>query len=132
MFFTFNKLWNHHPYPDSPCNKALFANQCAIRMGVALEKSNVDTSTFDKMYPRRRCYPALKHSPAHILAAQELANWIDQEHNQFGRKKVYTKDALESLKGQKGIVFIMNVNLSLDLPCRQSTCHLKWKGLSRG
>ena len=70
MIIKFSKLWANHPYPNSPCDKTLFGNKCAIRMGVALEKSGVDTSSFDSMYPQRRCYPGLKHNPGHILAAQ--------------------------------------------------------------
>lgn len=67
-------VWNNHPFPDSPCSTKHFVNQCAIRMGVALEKSGVDTTSFDRLYPNRRCYKNLTHSPKHILAAQELAN----------------------------------------------------------
>tara|TARA_B100001059_G_scaffold43554_1_gene35710 strand:+ start:211177 stop:211524 length:348 start_codon:yes stop_codon:yes gene_type:complete len=78
-------------------------------MGVALELSGVDTSSFDTKYPQRRCYPGLNHSPRHILAAQELANWLDDAgNNAFGSKRVIRGGALESLKGKKGIVFIMN------------------------
>lgn len=109
MVVKFDTLWRNHPYPNSPCDRALFTNQCAIRMGVALEKSGVDTSGFDRKYPQRRCYPGLNHSPKHILAAQELANWIDaSDNNLFGNKAVYTSDATEALKGKKGIVFVMN------------------------
>ena len=109
MLVQFSKLWKNHPYPKFPCDRGLFANQCAIRMGVALELSGVDTSSFDIKYPQRRCYPGLNHSPRHILAAQELANWLDDSgNNAFGSKRVIRGGALESLKGKKGIVFIMN------------------------
>lgn len=105
----FNKLWVNHPYPSNPCDKTLFANQCAIRMGVSLVVSVIDISSFDKMYPQRRCYPSLKHTPRHILAAQELANWIDSANCRFfGNKQVLKNDALSVLKDKKGIVFIMN------------------------
>lgn len=109
MIIQFSKLWKNHPYPNSPCDKSLFQNQCAIRMGVSLEKSGIDTSSFDTMYPQRRCYPGLKHSPRHILAAQELANWIDSPNcKEFGTKKVINGEALSALKDKKGIIFIMN------------------------
>jgi hypothetical protein len=78
-------------------------------MGVSLEASGIDISSFDKMYPQRRCYPGLKHTPRHILAAQELANWIDSASCTFvGNKQVLKNDALSVLKDKKGIVFIMN------------------------
>lgn len=60
-------------------------------MGVAMEKSGIDTSSFDKKYPNRRCYPGLKHSPNHILAAQELANWMKEKITIFGKHKIYKK-----------------------------------------
>lgn len=105
---SFQKLWDNHPYPDSPCDTSTFPNQCAIRMGVALERSNVDTSSFDVMYPKRRCYPSFNHTPRHILAAQELANWLTTLTDIVGipekRKGVTSGD----YGGKKGIVFIKN------------------------
>lgn len=104
----FHSLWRHHPYPDSPCDRETFRNQCAIRMGVALEKAGVDTSSFDAMYPDRRCYPGFEHAPRHILAAQELANWIKGNPNVFGRAEKHVRTTSEDFAGRKGIVFIKN------------------------
>ena len=105
----FNKLWINHPYPADPCNRKEFTNQCAIRMGVAIEKSGIDTSSFDEMYPNRRCYPGFNHSPRHILAAQELANWIKTKKSIFGAVKTYKKGATSAdFTDKKGIVFIVN------------------------
>lgn len=104
----FAKLWKNHPYPSNPCSKAHFPNQCAIRMGVALEETGIDTSSFDTKYPRRRCYPGFKHSPKHILAAQELANWMDVNPNIFGQKSVIREQRKSGLEGRKGIIFIKN------------------------
>jgi hypothetical protein len=105
---SFQSLWDNHPFPESPCDTKTFLNQCAIRMGVALEKAHVDTTSFDIMYPRRRCYPGFKHSPRHILAAQELANWLETQTSVVGtpekRKKVTSGD----YGGRKGIVFVRN------------------------
>ena len=103
----FNQLWVHHPGEAFPCDKATFPNQCAIKMGVALEKSGVNTSTFDIKYPNRRCYSGFKHSPGHILAAQELASWMKGEKTIFGDVANVDKTQLDKfLKGKKGIVFI--------------------------
>lgn len=104
----FANLWKNHPYPQSPCNTSLFENQCAIRMGVALEKTGVDTSGFDKKFPQRRCYPGLKHSPRHILAAQELASWLDSPPYFFGTKEVIKTNRAAKLKDRKGIIFVQN------------------------
>jgi len=104
----FNNLWKHHPYPDFPCDEDTFRNQCAIRMGVSLEKSGVDTSSFDTMFPNRRCYPGFKHNPKHILAAQQLADWILTKNEIFGnvvkKSDVTSKDYI----AKKGVVFILN------------------------
>ncbi|MGN0921141.1 MAG: T6SS effector amidase Tae4 family protein [Cellvibrio sp.] len=106
-------LWDHHPYPKSPCNTELFPNQCAIRMTEALIGAGVDISSFDKLYPRRRCssaYPSLKHHhPGHIMSAQELANWMDKNPALFGPTKKFRGDITSAnFVGKKGIVFIMN------------------------
>lgn len=103
----FNKLWSNHPQNAFPCDRKTFPNQCAIRMSVALEASGVDTSGFDKMYPNRRCYPGFKHNPGHILAAQELANWIKSEFCIFG--EVEKTNAVANKKDfldKKGVIFI--------------------------
>ncbi|WP_444891288.1 T6SS effector amidase Tae4 family protein [Microbulbifer sp. DLAB2-AA] len=102
------KIWDNHPYPDYPCSTEHFGNQCAIRMGVALEKSGVDTSSFDKMYPNRRCYKGLNHNPKHILSAEEMAYWMKANTKLFGSQKTYTKATSANFIGKKGIVFIMN------------------------
>ncbi|MCP4490257.1 MAG: hypothetical protein GY820_23500 [Gammaproteobacteria bacterium] len=102
----FNQLWTNHPAGDFPCDEETFPNQCAIRMGVALEQSGVNTHTFDKMYPNRRCYPGFKHSPRHILAAQELANWIKSETTLFGDVEIHKKVTKKEFMGKKGIIFI--------------------------
>ena len=103
----FDQLWLNHPGDEFPCDKKTFPNQCAIRMGVALEKSGVNTSTFDIKYPNRRCYSGFKHTPRHILAAQELANWMKSEKKIFGEVvNVDKTQPNKALKGKKGIVFI--------------------------
>jgi len=77
-------------------------------MGVALEKSGIDTSSFDKKFPKRRCYPGFNHTPKHILAAQELASWISSVPHIFGNKSIIKSDRKEKLKDKKGIIFILN------------------------
>ncbi len=108
MLIQFNKLWNNHPYTQSPCNKAIFKNQCAIRMGIAMESSGIDTTSFDKIFPKRRCYPGFKHNPAHILSAEEMAKWMSSKAGTFGQKVIIKNDRQASLKNKKGFVFIFN------------------------
>ena len=102
----FSILWGNHPYPRSPCDTKTFTNQCAIRMGVALEKSGIDTRSFDTMYPKRRCYPGFKHEPRHILAAHELANWMKSKKQIFGIPEFYKNVTSKDFLNRKGIVFI--------------------------
>ena len=68
-----------------------------------MEKSGIDTSSFDTLYPKRRCW--LGHTPGHILAAQELANWIDKNPALFGTKQIIKPDHYPN---QSGIIFIQN------------------------
>jgi hypothetical protein len=100
---TFTELWTNHPGSAvRPCDASL-VNQCAIRMSVALELSGVDTSSFEELYPGRRCW--FGHSPAHILAAEEMANWMGACTGVFGIPYVYRSDR-SGVNGKKGIVFI--------------------------
>lgn len=97
-------LWNNHPYPDSPCDTNYFTNQCAIRMGVALERSGVDMRSFTGA----KCYHGLRHNPKHILRAQELADWLKIQKSIVGDVKIYTGVSNNDFTGKRGIVFIKN------------------------
>ena len=95
---SFNELWSNHPGRNSrPCN---FPNQCAIRMGIALQKSNANLNSFNGA----KCWHG--HEPKHILRAQELANWINGKTDYFGTKKIYKNVTNSDFSGKKGIVFI--------------------------
>jgi len=100
----FQTLWVNHPYPSNPCDTSYFTNQCAIRMGVALEKAGVNIQSFNGA----RCYPGLKHSPKHILRAQELANWLKTKKDIVGNVKSYKKVTSIDFAGKRGIIFIKN------------------------
>ncbi len=104
----FNDLWKNHSYPEKPCDNKTFINQCAIRMGVALEKSGVDTTSFDKMYPHRRCYSGFKHNPRHILGAENLADWMKLNPIVFGIVKIFKQPKINDFYAKKGIIFIKN------------------------
>lgn len=78
---NFQKLWESHPRnwakpEDHPCRygdnswDAKIDNQCAIRMSLALVGAGLN---LDKC-PKRKCWlPGHKN---HVLAAQELADWL--------------------------------------------------------
>lgn len=93
----FDLLWRNHPGRDSkPCN---FANQCAVRMGVALGGAGVDLSSFKGA----RCWH--KHIPKHILRAQELANWIAKNQSTFGSVAKYEGVTSANFFLMQGLVF---------------------------
>lgn len=67
-------------YPkDDPCDarnekgELLFQNQCAIRVSYAMKKSGINLAGFPSA---RKCWVHKGHD--HILAAKELADWIDK------------------------------------------------------
>jgi hypothetical protein len=101
---SFKELWDNHPYPNNPCDTTHFTNQCAIRMGVALDKSGVNMDSFNGA----KCYPGFKHNPKHILRAQELANWLKNQKAIVGKVKTYRNVTSADFKKKKGIVFIKN------------------------
>lgn len=68
---TVATLWQNHPYPAAPCSTQYFANQCAIRMGVALEASGVDTASFDTI-------------DSALLYAESIAGASTRHHCQNG------------------------------------------------
>lgn len=110
----FETLWDNHPcnkeekYPCKDKNgKPSFENQCAIRMGVCLERSGVNLKSFSG----ERCWH--NHNPKHILRAEDLAEWLKFYKHQFGTLNLYKgigayRDALEYMKLKKGIVFFRN------------------------
>ena len=102
-------FWHHHPGRKNVCDETLFVNQCAIRMGTALELSGIKMSQDRRVL--RRCtteYRAFKHHKeglvhGHVLAAQELANWIKSQTSTFGRRSVV--QTKEEIMGRSGVIF---------------------------
>ena len=79
-------------------------------MGTALELSDISLSTNRKIL--RRCsseygntYKDHKHGKikGHVLAAQELANWIKTQHGIFGERHVFSTK--EEVIGRTGVIF---------------------------
>lgn len=102
-------FWSHHPGRRNVCDETRFTNQCAIRMGAALELSGIKLPADRRIL--RRCtteYQAYKHHKdgkvkGHVLAAQELANWIKSQPTIFGQRSiVHNKD---EILGRSGILF---------------------------
>ncbi len=106
----FKTLWNNHPTinaslfaDDAPCivdGKRAFTNQCAIRLGVALELSGINLTSFRGA----RCWHG--HKPAHILRAEELANWLKSGFSPFRRRIEFkAADGFKDIMSKTGIIF---------------------------
>ena len=82
----FQLVWSNYPSSD-PCDAKdeqgalLFGNQCAIRLSDALRKSGVSFSSYPKA---RQCW--VHPGQHHVLAAAELADWLQQKQVPFIQK----------------------------------------------
>jgi len=106
---TFEQVWKN--YPDAhPCVDRDgnipkgFDNQCAIRVGLALERSGVSFKTFG---PGGRC-PVGAPNSGMVASAQELANWLRRHPFPGLGRAIIIKPASDwevRIKGKVGIVF---------------------------
>jgi hypothetical protein len=102
----FATIWDHYPGSD-PCDAKdpkggkRFKNQCAIRISYALKKSGVTFKSFPKS---RKCW---YHQDAdHILAAKELADWLELQPFLGCRKSenITGESWRDKALGQTGII----------------------------
>jgi len=106
---TFKILWENHPTisgQDSPCStngKSNFSDQCAIKVGVALSSSGVNTANIPGA---RHCWYHEKDQ-GHVLAAEDLANGIkNRPIPGIGKiQKIEPQNFKKILNGKRGIVF---------------------------
>jgi len=111
---SFSKLWNNHVGREYVCDQKEFGNQCAMRMGKALEDSGVTLANAGL----KRCSDYSKlfkdHKPGHIRSAQDLANVFYRNPQLLGAnvKKLIVdgsiNDNLKLFNNRNGMVFIMN------------------------
>lgn len=111
MAIEFQTIWDNYP-SDDPCRDpstgkvpAAYSNQCAIRVGFALEKSGVNFSSFQG----GRC-PFGAQNGGMVAGAQELANWLSTpKFAGCPRPETYDgKTAFKKIDGRTGIVFLAN------------------------
>lgn len=102
-------FWHNHPGRKNVCDETLFANQCAIRMSTALELSGVilpvDRRIMRRCTTEYRAFSDHNHGlvKGHVLAAQELANWIKSQPSLFGSREII--HSKEEIIGRSGILF---------------------------
>lgn len=108
----FWKLWQNHPNISHqemfPCRRedgvANFSNQCAIRMGVCLSKSEL--ITVDD-YDGVRCW--FGHDDVvHSLRARELALWLRNHASTFGAVEIKSDTEWKDYVGRTGIIYCQN------------------------
>lgn len=96
VIVRFEELWKHYPSND-PClnprtREKAYDNQCAIRVGLALERCGVSFKTFKG--PRCEFGPS---GNGMVLRAQELANWLGtQPFANCTKPKVYAGKGFQS------------------------------------
>jgi len=92
----FNKLWANYPSEQHPCDGP-WANQCAIRMSVALNGEGTVVIS-KKTYKEPTC------AHGHARGAESLANFLWKK---LGRPTIYTDGAKakREIQAKNGIVF---------------------------
>lgn len=110
---AFAQLWLHHPtitgntMPCATKDEIFFNNQCAIRMGVCLQNSGVNTAMIPDVV---RCYPRHPKSAGHILRAEELAMALKKNRllipGMEELEEINPNDFKTTLKRKKGIIFL--------------------------
>jgi hypothetical protein len=109
MAIQFKTLWNNYP-SDDPCRDPktgkipeAYSNQCAIKVGYALEKSGVSFASFQG----GRCPFGAKNSGL-VAGAQNLANWLETlPFAGCPKAETYTgKTVFEKIDGRGGIIFL--------------------------
>jgi Type VI secretion system (T6SS), amidase effector protein 4 len=110
MPVTFLQLWAVHPANsgiEAPCTDAAgepnFENQCAIKMGLALQHAGISLSA----YPKTKCC-WFGHDEKHVLRAEELAAWLKNRPAEFGTVERSKHTSVAAFKGRRGIVMCRN------------------------
>lgn len=99
----FRELWKSYS-KDAPCDEKHFSNQCAIRVGNALAKCGVKTTT---LVPKSRHCWFHKDAEGHVLSASELADGlkkvrIEGVHSAVEISPINFKT---TIAGKKGIIY---------------------------
>ena len=108
---TFDTIWKNypdgHPCVDKKTAKvpAGYSDQCAMRVGYALERSGVSFASFHG----KRC-PCAPRTTGMVAGAQELANWLGPTRfSGCPRPEAFTGSIVfERIAGRTGIIFLAN------------------------
>lgn len=107
MGITFDMIWRNYPSDFTPCrnsrtNQPVFENQCAIRVGLALQRAGVNFGSFRG----DRC-PSAPHNTGMVISAQALANWLlTRPFSGCPRAEHYTGSTVfDEISDLQGIIF---------------------------
>lgn len=110
-WIAFQTIWDNYS-GDSPCIDRKtgkpppgYDNQCAMRLGYAMEKAGVSFASFRG----GRCPCAPKNSGM-VASAQGLANWLKTRPFRGcpDYEKYTGQTVFENIKGRSGIIFLAN------------------------
>jgi hypothetical protein len=112
---AFAQLWTSHPAnwnpPEThPCRDkngnvhSALDNQCAIRLGIALQGAGVVTDTVSGA----RCWN--NHGLKHILRVKDFLPWIERNTTAIGCKKktIHKGVTWRDFSGKQGIAYFQN------------------------
>ncbi|WP_343656883.1 type VI secretion system amidase effector protein Tae4 [Cupriavidus sp.] len=104
---TFSELWSAYPRISPVCKdpatgKAAFSDECAIRVGACLAAVGIT----NKSFKGARCW-FKDHPRAHMLRAEEVANWLQQRPFAGCPKPLDMtgKDWVSKAQGKTGLIF---------------------------
>ncbi|MES1207423.1 MAG: T6SS effector amidase Tae4 family protein [Pseudomonadota bacterium] len=114
----FDTLWANHPANETvpniePCQtngRSNHANQCVIRLGLALGRSNISLASYTGVF----CWTA-GHGRQHPLRVEQMKLWLNSPKATFvpyAEKYVRTKQGVQkssqSFTGRRGIVAFLD------------------------
>jgi len=108
IHLLFETLWMNHPTTrgtNDPCQsagKSNFENQCAIRMGLTLERSGISLSAFNGA----RCWHG--HGREHVLRVEELATWLQSQTTKLGTPVTHHSVTNADFTNKLGIAAFIN------------------------
>ena len=119
----FRDLWKFYP-EEAPCDKKSFSNQCAMKVGSALAKCGVRTST---LVPKNRHCWHHKENEGHALSASELAAGLRKTKipGIAAAIEIEVTNFKAQLAGKKGIIYFEDYWLRAeDRPERPTGDHI--------
>lgn len=116
---TFDNFWANHPANETvpniePCKTkgtSNHANQCVIRLGLALVRSNISLATYKGAF----CWTT-GHQRQHPLRVEEMKLWLDSPHATFvpvaakynRAKQAGLQKSAKFFAGRRGIVAFLD------------------------